>query len=103
MGEDLISHTLKDEKVKVASQGKSWIKYNPIKLVLVIGFLHIVVSIALLLYTLYFYVVYGHFSTLTLVVLMIWLVGAFVIISLGYIGKKISRQILKDSGKLGHM
>lgn len=103
MGEDIISPTLKKDKVEFASQGKNWFKHNPIGLVFAIGFLHIVVSIALLLYTLYLYLVYGNVSILILIVLMIWLVGAFVIISLGYIGKDISRQIMKVSGKFGHM
>ncbi len=103
MGEDLISPTLKDEKVEVASQGKSWTKHNLIGLIFAIGFLHIVVSIALSLYTLYLFMVYGHVSTLTLLVLMVWLVGAFVIISLGCISKGISRQILRGIGKFEHM
>lgn len=93
MGEDLISPTSKDEKVETGSQRKSWFIYNPVRLVFSIGFLHLVVSIALLLYVLYLFMVYGQVSTLILVILIIWLVGAFVIISLGYIGKDISRQI----------
>lgn len=103
MGEENASPTLIDEKVEVAPQGKSWLKHNPIGWVFAIGFLHIVVSISIVLYTLYLYMFYGQVSSLTLVVLMIWLVGAFVIISLGFIGKDISRQILKSSDKFGHM
>jgi len=103
MGEDHTSPTLKDEKVEAAPKGKSWFKHNPIGLVFAIGFLHIVVSIALVLYTIFLYMVYGHVSTLTLVVLMIWLVGAFVIITIGYIGKVISRKILRVFDKAGYM
>lgn len=95
MGKDLISPTLKDGEVEYASPRKGWFKYNPIGLVFAIGFLHIIVSIALLLYTLYLYMTYGHVSILVLVVLMIWLVGAFVIILIGYLSKGIIKQILR--------
>lgn len=89
-------------KKKTSLRKKMFIP-NPIGFVFAIGFLHFIVSIALSLYALYLYIVHGHVSTLILGVLMIWLVGASVILSLGYIGKDISKHIYKVFDKAGHL
>ena len=67
----------------------------PVRIVFIIGIFHIIVSIALSLYLLYVYIAYRHFSIWVFSAMMIWIVGALVIISLGYTGKEIIRRILK--------
>lgn len=79
----------------IASLIRNILKYDPIKIVFTIAFLHTIVSILLSLYILYLYVIYGDVSIQILAVLAIWSVGALVILSLGYIGKDISKQIRK--------
>ena len=103
MDEKLMSSTTNDWEKENASQTPKMFKHNPVRFVFAIGMLHILVSIALSLYALYLYIVHGHVSTLILVVLMIWLVGASVIISLGYIGKDISKHIYRVFDKDGHL
>ena len=89
-------------KKKTSLRKKMFIP-NPIGFVFAIGFLHFIVSIALSLYALYLYIVHGHVPTLLLVVLMIWLLGAFVIILLGYIGKDIRKHLYRVFDKAGHL
>lgn len=103
MDEKLMSSTTNDWEKENASQKNKMFKHNPVRFVFAIGSLHIIVSIALSLYALYLYIVHGYVSTLTLVVLMIWLVGAAVIMSLGYIGKDISKHIYRVFDKDGHL
>jgi len=69
------------------SKRKIRIGFNPVTIVFVIGYFHIIVSIALLLYLLYSYLFLGYVSTMIIAVLMIWAVGASVIMSLGLIFK----------------
>ena len=89
-----IFSTLKDRKKGNTSQENNTFNQKPMRLVFIIGLFHIIVSFALSLYLLYVYITYGHFPIWVFAVMMIWIVGAFVIISLGYIGKKIIKQIL---------
>ena len=87
--------TLKDRKKGNTSQENNTFNQKPMRLVFIIGLFHIIVSVALSLYLLYVYITYGHFSIWVFSAMMIWVVGAFIIISLGYIGKEIIRQISK--------
>lgn len=83
------------KRIENTSQKNNMFIQNPVRLVFIIGLFHIIVSVALSLYLLYVYIAYGHFSIWVFSAMMIWVVGAFVIISLGYIGKEIIRQISK--------
>ena len=94
MNEAFISSTTKDGKIENTPQKNNIYIKNPVKPIFIIGLFHIIVSVALALYLLYVYFAYGHFSILVFVVMMIWIVGAFIIISLVYICKKIIRKIL---------
>lgn len=83
------------KRIENTSQKNNMFIQSPVRLVFIIGLFHIIVSVALSLYLLYVFIAYGHFSIWVFSAMMIWVIGAFVIISLGYIGKKIIRQILK--------
>jgi len=63
--------------------------FNPLSVVFIFGLFHIIVSIALLLYLLFSYLSMGYVSTMIIIVLMIWVVGAIIIMSLGLICKYI--------------
>jgi hypothetical protein len=90
----ILSSAMKDKNIVNTSQRNNMFIQNPVRLVFIIGLFHIIVAVALSLYLLYVYITYGHFPIWVFAVMMIWIVGAFVIISLGYIGKKIIKQIL---------
>jgi hypothetical protein len=96
MNEAFLSSTtaMKDGKIENTPQKNNMFIQNPVRPVFIIGLFHIIVSVALSLYLLYVYFAYGHFSILVFVAMMIWLIGAFIIISLVYICKKIIRKIL---------
>ena len=81
------------KRIENTSQKNNMFIQNPVRLVFIIGLFHIIVSVALSLYLLYVYIAYGHFSIWVFSAMMIWVVGAFVIISLGCICKEIIRQI----------
>ncbi len=87
--------TMKDRKTESTSQRNNMFIQPPVRIVFIIGIFHIIVSIALSLYLLYVYIAYRHFSIWVFSAMMIWIVGALVIISLGYTGKEIIRRILK--------
>ena len=83
------------KRIENTSQKNNMFIQNPVRLVFIIGLFHIIVSVALSLYLLYEYIAYGHFSIWGFATMMIWVVGAFINISLDYIGKEIIRQISK--------
>lgn len=91
----IISSTTEDKEIKNTFQENNTFNQKPVRLVFIIGLFHIIVSVALSLYLIYVYITYGHFSIWFFSAMMIWVIGAFVIISLGYIGKETIRQISK--------
>lgn len=91
----ILSSTTEDKEIENTSQINKTFTQKPVRIVLIIGIFHIIISIALSLYLLYEYIAYGHFSIWGFATMMIWVVGAFINISLDYIGKEIIRQISK--------
>ena len=71
---------------------KMIMKY-PVKIVFAIALFHYAVSIVLLSYVLYAHSTYGYVSRQFIVVLLIWVFGAFIITLLGVLGKYLSKQI----------
>ena len=86
-----ISDTIKT-MYKLPRIYKMIMKY-PVKMLFTIALFHYAVSIVLLLYALYANSTYGYVSTQFIVVLLIWIIGAFIITLLGVLSKYLGQQI----------